>query len=63
VLPHSRLQTPARCSGTRCDVRDRCALHTAVMRVAGNIVDYSSLGPVVNRQEACQNFIRNRSNT
>jgi hypothetical protein len=49
----------SRCQGTRCDVRHLCARHTAECRAPVSMMDFSVLGPVVDRTELCGNFISN----
>ncbi len=51
----------SRCPGTRCDVRHLCARHTAECRAPVSMIDFSSLGPAVDRVELCGNHISNQT--
>ena len=60
VFPRRIPNDYSRCPGTRCDVRHLCARHTAECRAPVSLIDFSALGPAVDRVELCGNHIGNQ---
>lgn len=50
----------SRCPGTRCEVRDACARNTSDIQSVSPVFDFSVLGEIVYRTEACSSFISNK---